>query len=145
VFSVYLVGVFSSTWCGGLAGRLGRRRVLWVITAVFLGGVLLTLAQNLWLMVAGIAVTTFGFFGSHAVASGWVAVRARQARAQAAALYLCFFYVGSAAIGSMGGLFWSRAGWPGVVGMITVLLIAALAIALALARLPLLPASASGD
>jgi MFS transporter, YNFM family, putative membrane transport protein len=145
VFSVYLVGVFSSTWCGGLAGRLGRRRVLWVTTTVFLAGVLLTLAADLWLMIAGIAVATFGFFGSHSVASGWVAARARQARAQAAALYLCFFYVGSAVIGSAGGLFWSLAGWPGVVGMLTVLLVAALVLALALARLPPLAPSPPGD
>jgi MFS transporter, YNFM family, putative membrane transport protein len=136
VFTVYLVGVFSSTWCGGMAGKLGRGRVFWVIVVIMLLGVLLTLASNLWVMIGGIAVTTFGFFGAHAVASGWVAARARQARAQAAALYLCFFYIGSACIGSVGGLFWSRAGWPGMVGMITVLLIGALAIALMLARLP---------
>jgi YNFM family putative membrane transporter len=139
VFTVYLAGVFSSTWCGGLAGKLGRHRVFWVIVAVMLGGVLLTLARNLALVIAGIALVTFGFFGAHAVASGWIGARARQARAQAAALYLFFYYVGSSAIGSLGGLFWSDAGWSGVVGLIGSLLLAALAIGLRLARLRPLP------
>jgi len=139
LFTIYLVGVFSSTWCGGLAGRLGRRRVFWVIIAVMLTGVLLTLAQNLVPMILGIALVTFGFFGAHSVASGWIGGRARQARAQAAALYLFFYYVGSSAIGTIGGLFWSDAGWPGVVGLIGSLLLVALAIGLRLAWLRPLP------
>jgi len=88
----------------------------------------------------GIALVTFGFFGAHSVASSWIGARARQARAQAAALYLFFYYLGSATIGTIGGLFWSHAGWPGVVGLIACLLLAALAIGLKLARLPPLPA-----
>ncbi len=139
VFSVYLVGVLSSTWCGGLAGRLGRQRVFWVTIAVMLFGALLTLVHALAPMIAGIALVTFGFFGAHSVASGWIGARARQARAQAAALYLFFYYFGSATIGSVGGLFFSLAGWPGVVGLICCLLLTALAIGLRLARLPPLP------
>jgi YNFM family putative membrane transporter len=140
VFSVYLVGIASSTWCGGLAGKLGRHRVFWVTIAVMLTGALLTLVHNLAPMIAGIALVTFGFFGAHSVASSWIGARARQARAQAAALYLFFYYLGSATIGTIGGLFWSHAGWPGVVGLIACLLLAALAIGLKLARLPPLPA-----
>ena len=144
LFTIYLVGVFSSTWCGGLAGRLGRHRVFWVIIAVMLAGVLLTLAHNLVPMILGIAMVTFGFFGAHSVASGWIGARARQARSQASALYLFFYYVGSSTIGSIGGLFWSDAGWAGVVGLIGCLLLAALAIGFRLAWLrPLPPPAAS--
>ncbi len=139
VFSVYLVGVLSSAWCGGLAGRLGRHRVFWVTVAVMLAGALLTLAHALAPMIAGIVLVTFGFFGAHSVASGWIGARTRQARAQAAALYLFFYYLGSATIGSIGGLFFSHAGWPGVVGLICCLLLAALAIGFRLARLTPLP------
>ena len=39
---------------------------------------------------------------------------------------------------SPGGLFWQRAGWPGVALMVGALLIAALAVALWLVRLPAL-------
>ena len=38
LFSVYLVGTFSSTFIGHLAGRLGRRRVLWTMFVVMLAG-----------------------------------------------------------------------------------------------------------
>ena len=142
IFSVYLVGVASSAWCGGLAGRLGRHRVFWVTIVVMLAGAMLTLAQALTPMIAGIALVTFGFFGAHAVASSWIGARAHQARAQAAALYLFFYYFGSATIGSIGGLFWSGAGWPGVVGLMACLIVAALAVGARLARLP--PLAAAG-
>ena len=114
--------------------------MFWVTVAVMLAGALLSLAHDLAAMIAGSVLVTFGFFGAHSVASGWIGARARQARAQAAALYLFFYYLGSATIGSIGGLFWSHAGWPGVVGLIAGLLLAALTIGLALARLPPLAA-----
>jgi YNFM family putative membrane transporter len=134
IFAVYLVGVVSSAWMGALAGRLGRQFILPMAIAIELLGALVTLAHSLWLVVLGIALVTFGFFASHSTASSWVGARARSARAQAAALYLFLYYLGSSIVGSAGGLFWADAGWPGVVGMIVVLLAIACAIAILLRR-----------
>ncbi|MGC1549499.1 MAG: MFS transporter, partial [Rhodanobacter sp.] len=53
IFSIYLVGTFSSAWMGDLAGRLGRRKVLWTAFALMLMGVLLTLMSSLWLIALG--------------------------------------------------------------------------------------------
>lgn len=53
-------------------------------------GAVLTLAASLVLKIIGIAVFTFGFFGSHSIASSWVGRRARAAKAQASSLYLFF-------------------------------------------------------
>src|SRR5262249_12875878 len=39
LFLLYIVGSFSSTWFGQLAGRLGRRRVFWIPIVILLGGV----------------------------------------------------------------------------------------------------------
>ncbi len=39
-------------------------------------------------VLSRMAVLTFGFFGAHSIASGWVGQRALTARAQASALYL---------------------------------------------------------
>lgn len=136
IFAVYLVGVTSSAWMGDLASRLGRKTVLPVGIAIELAGALLTLAGSLWIVILGIALVTFGFFASHSIASSWVGARARGARAQAAALYLFLYYLGSSVIGSLGGVAWGWGGWNGVVAMIVVLLIAALALARALATLP---------
>jgi YNFM family putative membrane transporter len=77
---------------------------------------------------------TFGFFGAHSVSSAWVALRAREGKAQASALYLVFYYAGSSVAGTSGGLFWARLGWPGVVGFVVALLAIALWIARILAE-----------
>jgi YNFM family putative membrane transporter len=136
IFAAYLVGTFSSAWIGALAGRLGRRRVLWVMIAIMLAGVALTLFSHLALILAGIVAVTFGFFGAHSIASSWVGNRALGAKAQASALYLFCYYLGSSAIGTLGGVFWTRGGWPGVAGLVTVLLAGALAVSLWLFTLP---------
>jgi YNFM family putative membrane transporter len=136
IFVVYLIGTASSTWIGDLAGRLGRRRVLWAMIAIMLGGAVLTLAGHVVPILTGMALATFGFFGAHSIASSWVGRRARHSRAQASALYLFCYYLGSSAVGTVGGLFWSASGWPSVVGLVSALLALALATAFRLATLP---------
>ena len=91
-----------------------------------LAGVTMTLASALAVIVAGVAVFTFGFFGAHSIASGWVGQRALTARAQASALYLLCYYLGSSVVGSVGGLAYKHEGWPGVVVMVAGLLLLAL-------------------
>ncbi len=139
IFSVYLVGTFSSTWIGHLAGRLGRRRVLWTMFVLMEAGVALTLAGSLWLIIAGIAVSTFGFFGGHSIASSWVGRRAGATKAQAASLYLFSYYLGSSIAGTVGGLFYTARGWHGVAAFVAALWGAGLLIALRLMRLAPLP------
>lgn len=135
IFSVYLAGMVSSPVTGELASRFGRRRVLWVATAVGLTGIVMTLADNLLLILAGIVVTTVGFFGAHAVASSWVGRRALRDRAQASAIYLGLYYLGSSVLGTAGGWFFAHSGWNGVVLFVGGLYGLALTIALRLSRL----------
>ncbi|WP_262298494.1 MFS transporter [Microvirga sesbaniae] len=136
IFSAYLIGTLSSAWIGELAGRLGRRRVLWAMIAIMLAGVALTLFHHMALILAGIVAVTFGFFGAHSVASSWVGSRALTGKAQASALYLFCYYLGSSAIGTLGGVFWIHGGWPGVAALVTLLLAVALVLALWLTTLP---------
>ena len=135
IFSVYLVGIISSPATGAVAARLGLRNVFWVMIALMSGGVALTLSSSLFVVMAGIALLTFGFFGAHSIASAWVGRRARSAKAQAASLYLFLYYVGSSVIGSLGGIFWQRDGWNGLVALVSLLLCAAFLIALRLRNL----------
>lgn len=118
IFLVYLGGIFASAWIGSLADRAGRGRMLLLMFGLMLAGVGLTAMRPLVLVVLGIAVVTFGFFGGHSVASSWVGLRAHQAKAQASALYLFFYYMGSSLVGGIGGLFWERWRWPGVAGFL---------------------------
>ena len=135
LFSVYLLGVVSSTWTGSLADRFGRRKMLWVAILTLLAGIELTRAESVLLIVTGVGVVTIGFFGAHAICSSWVARRARNAKAQAASLYLFCYYMGSSVMGSVSGIFFQRWGWEGVVDLQTLVQLAALAIALRLTLL----------
>ena len=129
---LYLIGMYSSVWAGRLADRLGRRNVLWMVMALTMAGLALTLSSNLVVIVLGLAVATFGFFASHSVASSWVGRRARAPQALASALYLFFYYLGSSLVGWVAGLAWGRWEWTGMVSVLLALLGLAMLIALRL-------------
>jgi MFS transporter, YNFM family, putative membrane transport protein len=136
VFVLYLVGAVSSTAMGELAGRFGRRRVIWIAALIELLGVAVTLPDNIFAVILGVALITWGFFGAHSIASSWVGLRAPTGRAQATALYLFFYYLGSSVAGSAGGWFLSRWGWPGVAGFVGAMVLAALGVTLKLSKVP---------
>jgi YNFM family putative membrane transporter len=102
------------------------------IFVVYLVGIV----ASAWVGSVGVAVVTFGFFGGHSVASSWVGLRATHAKAQAAALYLFFYYLGSSVVGSTGGLFWDRWRWPGVAGFVAALSVTSFVVALGLTPSP---------
>ena len=132
---VYLSGIYSSAQVGALADRLGRRKVFWASIVVMAGGMLMTLASPLAMIIVGMLVFTFGFFGAHSVASSWIGRRALKAKGQASSLYLFSYYAGSSVAGTAGGMFWHMAGWNGIGLFIGSLLAVALLVALHLSRL----------
>ena len=132
LFVAYLAGTWSSTAAGRLADRHGRFPVLAGGVVVTAAGALLTLPARLVLIVAGLVLLTGGFFAAHSVASSWVGARAPVAPAQASALYMCAFYIGSSVAGSVGGLFYGRGGWPLTVAFVLGLLAVALGSAVSL-------------
>ena len=123
IFVVYLTGVIASPWSGRMADTFGRARVLNASLLLMLLGLALTLLHPLAAIAAGIACVTFGFFAGHSVASGWVGRLAKDAKGQAAALYLLAYYIGSSVVGSYGGHVWAGFGWNGVAGLVGVLLV----------------------
>ncbi len=123
---VYLTGTWSSPRAGAMTNKYGRGPVMILFTAIMLCGVLITLFNNLWAIFAGMLLFSAGFFAAHAVASGWIGQRARRAKGQASSLYLFSYYLGSSLAGTLGGIFWHNAGWPGVAGFIALLLCLAL-------------------
>lgn len=125
IFIVYLVGTFSSAWFGKLSDQLGRQKVLFTGIFIMFSGALLTLPVNLWIKIIGIVIFTFGFFGSHSIASGWVSSRAKKDKAQASSLYLFAYYFGSSVGGTTGGIFWAKWGWNGVIAFICTFIIIA--------------------
>jgi len=126
VFAVYLVGTVSSPWVGH---HMRERHILWLVVGVMLLGLLTTLLKPLAMIILGLCLFAFGFFGAHSVLSSWVGMRARHAKAQASSLYLFFYYLGSSIAGTAGGVFYKAYGWVGVVAFLTVLLTVALLMA----------------
>jgi YNFM family putative membrane transporter len=129
IFVIYLMGTFSSTFMGKLADNIGSSKVLCLAISIMLTGGMITLNINLFLKIIGIAVFTFGFFGTHSVASSMIARYAVSNKAQASSLYLLCYYAGSSLVGTIGGRFLLWHGWNGVVLLISSSLVVALVIA----------------
>ncbi|MEV6960065.1 MFS transporter [Streptomyces sp. NPDC051207] len=117
IFLVYLVGTVSASTAGRLVGRLGRRGALYAAGGTTAAGLLLSLADSLPLVLAGLVLITAGFFAGHAVASSAVSKTATHGRAQASALYQSAYYVGSSAGSTAGAVAFHGGGWAGTVGV----------------------------
>lgn len=126
---VYLAGMYSSAQFGSFADRFGHARMLWITIIIMLSGILITLASPILIILIGMLIFTFGFFGAHSVASSWVGKTATKAKGQASSLYLFGYYMGSSLLGTTGGYYWQISKWHGVVGFICILLVIALVIA----------------
>jgi MFS transporter, YNFM family, putative membrane transport protein len=125
LFAVYLLGIVSAGWAGRLVPRLGARRVLLGGILIMLLGVAFCALPWLGAVAAGLALLTLGFFAAHAVASGQVGRHARFAKAQASALYLCAYYLGSSLIGYGAGYVWEHAGWLPLLAVLGVVFLVA--------------------
>lgn len=134
IFVIYIVGTFSSAWMGRLADQYGRRKVLWIVLLLMFIGAIITLNTNLVIKIMGMVLFTFGFYGSHSIASSWVGLRATHDKAQASSLYLFFYYMGSSLAGTTGGVFWLHYGWSGVIGLISGMLALAFIFTMGLTR-----------
>ncbi len=138
IFLVYLFGIAGSTLTGRHAHRLGRGPTMALTVAIVIAGLLTTLLSSIPAIVAGIALVTFGFFGTHVVASSWIGALGgpndSSTKGHASALYLFSFYAGLSVHGALGGWFWQQGGWPGLIGMASVLALATLTVALVLGR-----------
>ena len=135
IFIVYPAGSFASAFMGGQAARFGRGPVLVVSLSMMCCGLLLMTPDYRPSIAIGLAVLTFGFFGAHAIASGWAATLVEKDKAQASSLYLLFYYIGGGAAGTMGGVFWERAAWSGVALFSGAMMVGTIVIALLLWRI----------
>ncbi|CDO21377.1 major facilitator family protein transporter [Mycolicibacterium mageritense DSM 44476 = CIP 104973] len=132
VFLAYLAGTWASARAGAEATRFGRKPVLLASIATMILGVAVTLSTNVVAVLAGLVIATAGFFGAHAIASGWVGSAAPVGKAQASALYNLFYYGGSSAVGWFGGVAFDAAGWPAVAAVVMGLAAVAALLALTL-------------
>lgn len=136
IFSAYLLGMGSSSTVGRLTVRWGRAPVMVGAVLIMTVGVALTLADTLYTIVPGIGLMTFGFFGAHSIASGWVgALAPATGKAQSSSLYLFSYYMGSSLVGAGGGVIWAAWGWGGLVAVVGLMLILSFFAIAALSRM----------
>ena len=135
IFLLYAVGSASSALAGHLTERYGRSLIMRGMIGAMAIGVLATLDSHLGVIIVGLAVFTFGYFATHAIASAWVGARAGERRGLVSALYLSSYYLGSSFLGSTSGPLWSHFGWNGMVAGLMLCVCLVFAVALYLTRL----------
>jgi YNFM family putative membrane transporter len=117
IFVIYLVGTVTSAASGRLNAKLGRRGTLYLGIGTASAGLLLSLADQIALVLLGLVLITAGFFAGHAVASGSVSHTAKEGRAQASAVYQMAYYGGSSIGGALGAAAYAGGGWGATVGL----------------------------
>lgn len=135
IFLLYAVGSASSALAGHLVERYGRGRIMRAMIIAMGMGVLATLDSHLITIILGLAVFTFGYFATHAIASGWVGARAGERRGLVSALYLSSYYLGSSFLGSTSGPLWTYFAWPGMVAGLMLCVCLVFLVAIYLSRL----------
>ncbi|HEU5019637.1 MAG TPA: MFS transporter [Pseudolabrys sp.] len=135
IFLVYLAGSASTPMTGRAVSRFGRRHFMIGIIALWGLGILLTLAEPLWLILLGLTLSAGCGLMCQSVSTGYVTVTAQAGRSSAVGLYVTSFYLGGGLGAAAGGVVWTVGGWPGCVGMVVVMLaVMASIVALAWAR-----------
>ena len=102
--------------------RLGRRRLVIALIAVWVCGVALTLVPWLPAIIAGLAIAVACGFMCQACATSYVAITAQQGASSAVGLYASCFYIGGSAGAVAPGFAWNAGGWPAVVATVIVVL-----------------------
>lgn len=130
VFAVYLLGAIAAPLAAAAAARIGRRRTLAVAVAIGIVGQLVTLADNLAAIIAGLAATCVALFVTQALSLSFIGAVARRAKSAAVGLYVCVYY-GGGALGAAAPIWlWQHQGWPGVVALVCAVMTAMAAVAL---------------
>lgn len=118
----FALSFFTAPQAGRLSAKYGSMRVLRALFVMMALGMLLTLTSNVVTFIIGAVVFTGCFFGCHSIGLSWVSKNATQARGQAVALYLFFYYMGGSVIGFVNGFVFHSMGWQGMTGFIIALL-----------------------
>ena len=132
---LYALGSASSALAGHLVDQYGRGKIMLAMIGAMALGVLATLDSQLPVIICGLALFTFGYFATHAIASGWVGFRAGERPGLVSALYLSSYYLGSSFLGSTSGPLWTHYRWPGMVVGLMVCVGLVFAIGLYLSRM----------
>jgi MFS transporter, YNFM family, putative membrane transport protein len=123
IFVVYLGGSVAAPMAGRAVAQFGRRPLVLLVVIFWIAGLLLTLLPSLAVIVAGLAISATCGFMCQTLSTSYVGLCARAGASSAVGLYVTWYYVGGSVGGALPGAVWSRAGWPGCVGLVIVVLL----------------------
>jgi YNFM family putative membrane transporter len=132
IFVTYLAGTAIAPATGWMMARLGRRRFVLAVIALWAGGAVLMLAPPVAAILAGLVLCAVCGMLCQTIATGYVTAIAKEGRSSAVGLYVTAFYVGGSMGAFLPGLAWDAGGWPAAVAMVAAML-AAMALIAALA------------
>lgn len=115
VYLVFLPALITTPLTGQLVARLGTTRAFVLAMGVATAGLALLLAQELALILLGLAAVGAGTFGAQAIVSGFVGRAAAQDSATASGLYLASYYLGGLLGALIVGRIFALTGWGGAV------------------------------
>jgi predicted MFS family arabinose efflux permease len=119
---------------GRFLDHYGMRKTALVAFAFIMAGLLLTLAQPLPIIIAGLALFSSGVFIFQAVGTVQTGVVAGRARSSAAGLYVTFYYIGGSLGAIVTGWAWAAGAWHGCVWLLMSVGVLALALGFASSR-----------
>jgi predicted MFS family arabinose efflux permease len=132
IFVTYLAGTAIAPATGWMMARLGRRRFVLAVIALWAGGAVLMLAPSVAAILAGLVLCAVCGMLCQTIVTGYVTAIAKEGRSSAVGLYVTAFYVGGSMGAFLPGLAWDAGGWPAAVAMVLAML-AAMALIAALA------------
>jgi predicted MFS family arabinose efflux permease len=123
VFSVYLLGMTTTSLASRVAIRIGRRRTLFGACALSAAGLTVTLVPTVATVVVGLGGICGGLFVVQSLSLSFIGVTVRRAKSTAVGLYVTVYYIGGALGGIVPAALWRMAGWPGVVALVAAMLV----------------------
>ncbi len=123
IFITYLAGSALTPLAGWAVTRFGRRHFMIGVIAVWMAGILLTLASPLPIIVLGLTLCAACGLICQAVSTGYVTVTAQAGRSSAVGLYATSFYVGGSFGAAVGGIAWTLGRYPACAALVVAMLV----------------------
>ncbi len=136
IYFVYLLALLVTPLAGRFLDRRGFRKTILLAFALSVGGLALTLAASLPVVIAGLALLACAVLIFQSSATTRLGQTAGGARSSAAGLYVTFYYVGGSFATVVPAWFWVHGGWPATVGLLSVAAAAILGFGLLASRQP---------
>lgn len=121
IFLAYSLGIVGSPIASALAGKIGIHIVRTFGVFLLVIGILFTLSNSLFVIVAGLCIACLGFFSAHALTSATVSRTATHQKGSATSLYLVSYYIGVACGSTLLSPIWTFFQWPGIVSIASIL------------------------